>query len=77
MDSLTSLNDEFEVKPVLNNDNKLIYLNIKSRIKNSKTGGGAKYKSITIKLLDSKLLLDEELNELTKYFNSATQDNKI
>jgi len=57
MDSLTSLNDEFEVKPVLNDDNKLVSLNIKSKIKDTKTN---KYKSITIKILDSKLLLDEE-----------------
>ena len=74
MDSLTSSNDEFEVKPVLNNDNKLVSLSIKSRIKDSKTG--AKYKSITIKILDSKLLLDEELIELVKYF-APPCDNKV
>jgi hypothetical protein len=73
MDSLTSLNEEFEVKPILNNDNNLVSLNIKSKIKDNKTN---KYKSITIKILDSKLLLDEELTELTKYFNCGSEGSK-
>jgi hypothetical protein len=66
MDALSSSGLDFELKPILNNENNLISLNIKYKLLITD-----KNKKITVKilLLDSNLMLNCELGKLSEDFN--------
>ncbi len=71
MDSLSR--KDFQVIPIIKEDNSLVSLNIKKKIsiKNSKGKLISQYK--TIKLLDSNLILNGSLRMLSKIFNSKVE----